>query len=338
MFSCSGSYVRGIAFRFAQGILPTLALILLIQVDSSLAQEMTRTTSLLALKAGVDVSKAAILDAGRTGKRLVAVGERSLIFVSDDEGRSWIPRPVDGEKVLTGLATGDGKIMIATGHSGVILRSADGGEHWERGTVPKTQKEALLGAISLPDGKAFAFGGYASFLESSDAGKTWEQRSILGPDIDKHFYGLARNDQSLVLVGEAGLISISDDLGKHWRVVPSPYSGSLFGVTYMPHGGYVAYGMRGKVMHSSDLGATWTNLESGITSPFFSATLLRDGQLVLAGKDGVLALVARDGSRIETRHTADRRTVSRVIEASEQEWLLLGDAGIRRVRWNELGK
>lgn len=338
MFSFSGTGAKRIALRCEQGILWVLATILLTHAGSSLAQEKTQSTPLLALKATGDINKVSMLDAGRVGKRLVAVGERSLIFVSDDEGRSWIPRPVEGEKVLTGLAAGDGKMLIATGHGGVILWSADGGERWERSNVPKTQKEALLGAIAFPDGKAFAFGGYASFLESSDAGKTWEQRSILGPEIDKHFYGLARNDQSLVLVGEAGLISISDDLGKHWRVVASPYPGSLFGVTYMPLGGYVAYGMRGKVMRSSDRGATWMELESGITSPFFSATLLSDGRLVLAGKDGVLALVAPDGSKIETRHTADRRTVSRVIEGSGQEWLLLGDAGIRRVRWNELGK
>lgn len=327
-----------IARRFAQGILLTLTTILLAHAGSSLAQEKPQPTPLLALKANADINKASILDAGRIGKRLVAVGERSVIFVSDDEGRSWTPRPVEGEKVLTGLATGDGNKLIATGHSGVILWSGDGGDRWERSSVPKTQKEALLGVIAFPDGKAFAFGGYASFLESSDAGRTWEQRSILGPEIDKHFYGLAHNDQSLVLVGEAGLISISEDFGKHWRVVPSPYPGSLFGVTYMPQGGYVAYGMRGKVMRSSDRGATWMDLESSVTSPFFSATLLRDGRLVLAGKDGVLALVASDGSKIETRHTADRRTVSRVIEGSGQEWLLLGDAGIRRVRWNELGK
>lgn len=338
MFSFSGNYPKRIGRRIGQSILLALATVLLTHARSSLAQEKAPSTPLLALKANVDINKVSILDAGRTGKRLVAVGERSLIFVSDDEGRTWIPRPVEGEKVLTGLATSDGKKLIATGHSGVILWSGDGGDRWERSNVPKSQKEALLGVIAFPDGKAFAFGGYASFLVSSDAGKTWEQRSILGPEIDKHFYGLAHNDQSIVLVGEAGLISISEDLGEHWRVVSSPYPGSLFGVTYMPQGGYVAYGMRGKVMRSIDRGATWMELESNVTSPFFSATLLSDGRLVLAGKDGVLALVAPDGSKIETRHTADRRTVSRVIEGSGQEWLLLGDAGIRRVRWNELGK
>lgn len=298
----------------------------------------SQAQALLTMKARVDINKVAVLDATRSGKNLVAVGERSVIFTSDDEGANWVARPVAGEKALTGILAVDDRTLIATGHGGVILRSEDGGSRWDRPSVPTTQKEALLGAISLPGGGALAYGGYASLLESGDGGRNWVQRTILGPDVDKHFYGMASNGESIVLVGESGLIAVSDDGGKQWKAIPSPYPGSLFGVAFMPNGGFIAFGMRGKLLRSKDRGATWSELDSGTSSPFFSATLMRDGSLVVAGKDGVLTRVEADGSRVETRHTQDRRTISRVLQGKGAEWLLFGDAGLRRVQWNDLGK
>lgn len=294
--------------------------------------------SLPALKAGASINKVAILDATRAGKRIAAVGERSLIFVSDDEGETWSSRPTPTEKSLTSVTARPDGVMLAAGHSGVILRSEDGGNHWGRLLMPASQKEALLGMLALADGRIFAFGGYASLLESVDGGRTWAQRSIMDAEIDKHFYGMAASNQFLVLVGEAGLISLSNDLGKTWKVMSSPYHGSLFGVAAMPNGVFIAYGMRGKILGSIDQGQNWRELASGTNSPFFSGTLLRDGRLLLGGKDGVLAMISVDGQGVETRHTQDHRTVSRIVETKGDELLLFGDIGVRRVHWKDLEK
>lgn len=296
------------------------------------------TKSLLALKATASLNKVAILDATRVGQRITAVGERSLVFVSDDAGRNWSPRPTATEKSLTSVIARPDGALLATGHSGLVLRSEDRGDHWHQVSLPASQKEALLGMLVLADGRTFAFGGYASLLESSDGGRSWVQRSILDAEIDKHFYGMAANNESLVLVGEAGLIAVSGDRGATWRVVPSPYHGSLFGVSALTNGAFVAYGMRGKILCSFDQGRSWREVESGTKSPFFSGTELKDGSLLLAGKDGVLAMLASDGQSVETRYTPDHRTVSRIVETAGDEWLLFGEAGARRAQWKNLKK
>ncbi|WP_428825524.1 WD40/YVTN/BNR-like repeat-containing protein [Azonexus sp. IMCC34842] len=327
-----------ISFGIRRTVLLLSSLALLAQPLLAAAAEPAAAQALLALKAKAGINKVAILDAVRSGKRIVAVGERSLIFVSDDEGKTWSARPTASEKSLTSVIVQRAGVLIAAGHSGVILRSIDGGDNWTRSPVPVGQKEALLGMLALSDGRTLAFGGYSSLLESGDGGNAWEQRSILDAEMDKHFYGIAASDQSLVLVGEAGLISLSSDLGKTWKIVPSPYHGSLFGVAALPNGVFIAYGMRGKILGSFDQGQNWRELESGTKSPFFSGTLLRDGRLLLGGKDGVLAMITADGQAVETRHTRDRRSVSRIVESQKDELLLFGDVGIRRVQWKDLEK
>lgn len=289
------------------------------------------------LQAKATIDKVAIVDVGYVGKRMVAAGERGLVFISDNQGKSWTVAPSGSEKALTGVAALNDDVVILTGHSGMILRSTDAGAHWSQASSEQAQREALLGVASTPDGRVLAYGSYASFMESTDSGRTWTPRQILDADIDKHIYGLAGIGQAMVLVGEAGLIAVSDDAGKNWKTVESPYQGSLFGVAALSGERFVAFGMRGKILLSTDKGHTWKELDSQTNSPLFAASLLKDGQLLLAGKDGVLSLVSATGA-VDTRHTKDRRTVSRALQADDKSLLLFGEAGVRRVQWNKLGK
>lgn len=292
--------------------------------------------ALAQLQARANIDKVAIIDAAHAGKRMVAVGERGLVFLSDDQGRSWSARSSGHEKAMTGVVALDDKVILASGHSGLIFRSSDGGQHWSGSRPLADMREAQLGVHVLPDGRVISFGGYASLLESADGGQSWVARNILGEGTDKHFYAMAHTGASMVLVGEAGLIATSGDAGKTWASVDSPYPGSLFGVAAIPGKVFIAFGMRGKILRSADLGRSWQEIDSGTTSPFFSATLLKDGRLLLAGKDGVLAMVS--GGRAETRYTADRRSVARVLESDDNTLLLFGEAGVRRVQWQLLRK
>lgn len=67
------------------------------------------------------------------GTRLVAVGERGVVLLSDDNGRSWR----QAGSVPVSVALTDVHFVSAThgwavGHSGVVLHSDDGGETWMR--------------------------------------------------------------------------------------------------------------------------------------------------------------------------------------------------------------
>ena len=70
------------------------------------------------------------LSLARAGKRIVSVGERGVILLSDDDGKSWRQAKVPVSTTLTRVMFPEEKTGWAVGHYGVVLKSVDGGETW----------------------------------------------------------------------------------------------------------------------------------------------------------------------------------------------------------------
>ena len=67
------------------------------------------------------------------GERLVAVGDRGIIVLSDDRGASWTQAEfVPSQALLTGVCFLDAQHGVAVGHDEVILTTADAGRTWKR--------------------------------------------------------------------------------------------------------------------------------------------------------------------------------------------------------------
>ncbi len=71
-----------------------------------------------------------LIGLARAGTRLVAVGERGLVLLSDDNGQSWRQASVPVSVSLTAVQFVDAQQGWAVGHAGVVLTTHDGGEHW----------------------------------------------------------------------------------------------------------------------------------------------------------------------------------------------------------------
>ena len=79
------------------------------------------------------------------GEHGVAAGDRGVIFVSTDGGRTWI----DAKRPklfnwLAGVAFANANEALVVGERGVVLRSADGGASWNAAVTPTTSVEAPL--------------------------------------------------------------------------------------------------------------------------------------------------------------------------------------------------
>src|SRR5260221_6275959 len=57
-----------------------------------------------------------LVDAERFGNRIVAVGARGYIVISDDRGATWRRAKAPGEPLLTGIDFLDDRLGIAVGH------------------------------------------------------------------------------------------------------------------------------------------------------------------------------------------------------------------------------
>jgi photosystem II stability/assembly factor-like uncharacterized protein len=271
-----------------------------------------------------------LVDAERFGNRIVAVGERGYIVISDDRGASWRRAKAPAAPLLTAVDFLDDQLGIAVGHDSVILSSSDGGENWTQRFSAPADGRPLLDVIFVKRDFAVAVGAYGAYYESTDAGATWAARKIIADD--KHLNAILElGEGSLLILGEAGTILVSNDWGKAWAPVPSPYKGSFFGAVVTSDAAVVAFGMRGRIYRSTDKGRSWKQVDNPSTATLIGGEKLPDGSLVIAGSAGT-ALVSRDnGQSFVPITTGTTKAFSKPIQGGDNSVLLLGETGAREV-------
>jgi photosystem II stability/assembly factor-like uncharacterized protein len=271
---------------------------------------------------------AATLAVTRAGQRLVAVGERGTVLLSDDGGARWRQARVPVQASLTSVRFVDERRGWAAGHLGVILHSDDGGETWRKqldgvqaaaaiaraaaNADERTQRMARRFVEEGPDKPFFdidfadahrglAVGAYNLAFATVDGGRTWSPVTERLPNPKGlHLYGVRHAGGKVLIVGEQGLLLRSDDAGATFASQPAAYKGSLFGLIATRSGTLVAYGLRGHALRSADQGASWTRVETGVQASIGSAVELDDGALALLSQGGDL-LVSRDDGLTFTR-------------------------------------
>jgi len=89
-------------------------------------QDPLQTPAMKTLKAPSSL----LLDVISAGDRLVAVGERGHIILSDDDGYSWSQANVPVITTLTGIYFVNPTTGWAVGHDAVVLKTEDAGKTW----------------------------------------------------------------------------------------------------------------------------------------------------------------------------------------------------------------
>lgn len=264
--------------------------------------------------------------------RLVAVGERGGIFVSDDRGTSWRGASTPSTATLTAVRFIDGQRALAVGHDAVILRSEDGGDSWQLVQSAPEAEEPLLGLWVDASGKGFAVGAYGRFLVTADGGSNWEARELEANEEALHLNAvLGLGDERFLIAGEAGTLLRSDDGGETWQALQSPYAGSFFSALPLADGGALVFGMRGHVFRTEDGGDSWAGIDTGVQSSLFGGRVLADGRLVLVGQSGVVLVSTDQGRSFVQFDGPDRRVRAAVAEIGGAEILLVGEEGVERM-------
>ncbi|MGO9802547.1 MAG: WD40/YVTN/BNR-like repeat-containing protein [Steroidobacteraceae bacterium] len=293
-----------------------------------------------------------------SGERLVAVGDRGVVVLSDDHGASWAQAAdVPTQALLTGVCFFDARYGLAVGHDEVILATDDGGEHWRRTHDAPEAQRPLLDVWCGTHGQAIAVGAYSTYLVSADRGASWsEQRftprpapqakgAVRGtpgaPPAEETGaaagggYHLNRivgaSAAELYIAGEAGHLYRSDDAGAHWQELPSPYAGSFFDILPLSGGALLASGMRGNLYRSENAGESWSRIDTGTVEMLDGAAVLPGGTLAVVGLSGVV-LVSRDGGRTFTlEQQTDRSGLSAALAVGSDALAVVGEGGARRV-------
>ena len=297
-----------------------------------------------------------LLDIGKAGDRLVAVGERGFALYSDDEGGAWTARATPVTRTLTGVAFKDAKTGVAVGHGGSVVRTEDAGASWARVEVEDAGTDSLLDVQHLGGDHFIAYGAFGLYLDSTDAGRSWARRTILedtpaagaaeagaepaaaegageehlDEPFDRHISRVIKVGSTLLLVAESGTLARSNDDGASWTRLESPYEGSWFNALEIDDGAVLVFGMRGNVYRTADLGATWEKVPLSTTASLMGGTQLSDGRVLLVGNTGLLALSTDRGRTLELHWSPASKGFAQVIEA-DGRLLTVGEAGIGAV-------
>lgn len=255
-----------------------------------------------------------LLDVTHAGDRLVAVGERGFALLSDDAGKTWRAVGTPAKRTLTGVAFNGDQLGVAVGHGGTLVRTEDGGTTWTEVPMDEAMGESLLGVAALGDGKFAAYGAFGFYFDSTDAGRTWTRRVIIDEYFEAHISQVVPVNGVLWLAGEAGTLARSDDGGAAFVAVPSPYTGSFFGMLVAADGSLLLYGMRGSIYRSADAGVTWQKIEVHTTASFNGGRVLSDGRIMLVGNAGLVAHSADNGQVFEIEWSTAGKGFSAVAE------------------------
>ncbi|WP_338759558.1 YCF48-related protein [Massilia sp. METH4] len=262
----------------------------------------------------------------QAGKRLVGVGERGIIVLSDDGGTTWRQAKSPTSVTLAAVQFPTPTQGWAVGHYGVILHSADGGESWTRqldgmqaaqlaladaqsrsapGDDGRYLAEAkrlvadgadkpFLGVHFADARNGFAVGAYNLAFRTRDGGKTWQPwLSRLDNARGNHLYAVQAARNAVYIAGEQGVLLRSLDDGERFERLDTGYKGSFFALA-VRGAEVVLAGLRGNAFRSADRGDTWEKLVVPVPVSITALGRRLDGTLLLANQAG--QLLATTGS------------------------------------------
>jgi photosystem II stability/assembly factor-like uncharacterized protein len=294
-----------------------------------------------------------LLDLAAAGPRLVAVGERGHVLLSDDQGATWRQaKGVPTRVMLTAVYFVDASYGWAVGHDETILNTTDGGETWTRSHFAPEAQQPLLDLWFANRVSGIAVGAYGAYFTTNDGGRTWsgarfapapdpkaaptEQRPDSfeeGPP-DYHLNRIVGVGNRLYIAAEGGQLYRSDDRGATWRGLPSPYAGSFFGLVPIRGEGLLAFGLRGRLFKSADAGETWHALESHTTAMLTDGIAINDLRVVISGLAGVLLVSGDAGETFRLTQQDDRKGLAALLPGPAGAVVVAGEGGVRLIKLN----
>lgn len=235
-----------------------------------------------------------LLDIARAGERLVAVGERGVIILSDDHGRSWRQAEVPVSTTLTAVHFPEPDSGWAVGHAGAILHSADGGDTWELqfdGREANRQylawaqaRAASLEAELAASEDAEQLGALEEALDEAQFAAEDAADAIDTGPADPFLDVLFTDAKSGFAIGAYGMLYRTDNGGDDWRIaidgIANPYRYHYYAIAQDSAGGLYLSGEAGLLYHSEDAGSTWRRVEDLYDGSLFG--LIVSGERVYA--------------------------------------------------------
>lgn len=304
-------------------------------------------------------AQAVLLDVARAGARLVAVGERGIVRLSDDNGNSWRQAQVPVSATLTAVQFVSANTGWAAGHSGVVLHTRDGGENWsvqldgikaaelelaaaERSGDPRqinSAQQVVADGADKPwlamhfvnEREGLVTGAYGLTFHTEDGGQTWQSWTGRIPNPrGMHVYAVTGIGHTIYLAGEQGLFVRSRDGGKQFERLETPYEGSFFSLVAVSEQHLLLAGLRGRLFASEDGGTSFIEQDNPL--PVSVNTVRQVGKrLAIVNQAGAVMLAAGIGQPLQVLPAETGGPSTSIIEAADGTLVAVGFAGAQRL-------
>lgn len=269
-----------------------------------------------------------------------AVGHDGIVLGSQDGGENWA-RLLEGV-VLNELRANAIKSALAVLQSqpdadAELLESMEYQLDDAQVALEEGPSTPLLDVYFLDDQVGYVLGAYGLFLKTEDGGRNWAYEGHMLPNPENFHLNKMHKSKNgnLLILGEAGLLLESADLGTSWHVVETPYQGSFFSIAESD--GLYLMGLRGTVLKrtlNNTSESQWKEINIGVTATINDAVIV-DGRAYLVGQGGVL--LRQEGEGFQTFTKRGLRSFSG-IEVFNRTLVTVGEGGVGRVALEEGAK
>ncbi|MCC7121834.1 MAG: glycosyl hydrolase [Gammaproteobacteria bacterium] len=270
--------------------------------------------------------------------------------------------PIRRSDLLQAAARSD-EVIVVVGNHGLLLRSTDGGETWQRRVlanwpslidvtacgnglfaalaaegevwtsgdggvtwaINRLETEEAPQALTCdPRNRLWVVGSFGTVIDSADGGHTWTDHSR-GEDLIFNHIQFLDTDTALVL-GEFGAVVWSRDGGATWQGAEHPLPDEFYPLSAWfenPARGWVA-GISGQILYTDDGGTNWQRQPTGTIVPLYALAPLAGTLYALGGEGTILRLEGTRWVRVE--HGRQIRLHLRAHLNLDDERLLVGGA------------
>ncbi len=178
-----------------------------------------------------------------------------LILHSADGGKSWSRQPTYTNLPVESIFFLDRNRGWAVGWSGLVLLTRDGGQSWRQASLPGVWERLSSVYFEDPD-NGWACGMYGLLLRTTDGGESWQRVEV---PVKSWITSIVVDSQGVVWASAEYSLLSSADRGAHWKVEPVNTLAALSRLV-RSEGGIMAFGP-GLVMIRRQSSDGWSRLE-----------------------------------------------------------------------------
>jgi photosystem II stability/assembly factor-like uncharacterized protein len=186
-----------------------------------------------------------------------ACGDLGTIIKTTDGGNggsSWTVEQTNTTTNILKVNSFNGNVVVASGYSGLILRSSDGGETWAQETSGVTGD--LWGLQMINDTLGWSCGSNNSLIKTTDGGLTWQ--TVTTPGYTGNYWWIDFMNKNYGFIAGDGKVLRTTKGGSGWDIIQAGDAQPLYSIDIIDSLHIAAAGYSGKMVYSEDAGETWT--------------------------------------------------------------------------------